>query len=135
MRRLAHLDSDKLWNDFVRVRVRGLPPSAGGTAAGDIHAANERAIHEALRWPALCFPTRAARTIPPLRIPGEQTRDSTFLVTKLSEVLSDRRPGHKVAYMFVDAALGGPVVPTASARIQERERNQFRHAVARPAPS
>jgi len=51
-----------------------------------------------------------ARSIPPIRIPGEQTRDSTFLVSKLSEVLADRHPEYKVSHMFVDAAFGGPVV-------------------------
>jgi hypothetical protein len=51
-----------------------------------------------------------ARTIPPIRIPGEQTRDSTLLVSKLAQLLSDRRPDRAITHMFVDAALGGPVV-------------------------
>ncbi len=115
-------------NDFVRVRVRGLPPSAG-----DLFIDSER-VWEAQRRQALFLVDDAlicgvdvargggdwnvirfrkgydARTIPAERIPGEQTRDSTFLVSKLPEVLADQRPGHKVAHMFVDAAFGGPVV-------------------------
>ena len=50
------------------------------------------------------------RSIPPIRIPGEQTRDSTVLVSKVAELLSDTRPERRIAMMFVDSALGGPVV-------------------------
>lgn len=116
-------------SDFVRVRVRGLPPSAG-----DMQFIDSERVWEAQRrepqflvddplicgvdvarggsdWNVICFRRGLdARSIPSIRIPGEQTRDSTLLVSKLSEVLADRRPENKVAHMFVDAALGGPVV-------------------------
>ena len=116
-------------SDFVRVRVRGLPPSAGDMQFIDserVWGAQRRQPLCLVDDPLICGVDVArgggdwnvirfrkgldARTIPPIRIPGEQTRDSTFLVSKLSEVLADRRPGHKITYMFVDAALGGPVV-------------------------
>jgi hypothetical protein len=116
-------------SDFVRARVRGLPPSAGDLQFIDSERVWEAQRRQALFLvddPLICGVDVArgggdwnvirfrkgydARTIPAQRIPGEQTRDSTFLVSKLSEVLADQRPGHKVAHMFVDAAFGGPVV-------------------------
>src|SRR6266851_4993237 len=116
-------------SDFVRVRVRGLPPSAGDMQFIDserVWEAQRRSPQCLMDYPLICGVDVArgggdwnvvrfrkgldARTILPIRIPGEQTRDSTFLVSKLSEVLADQRPGRKVAHMFVDAALGGPVV-------------------------
>jgi hypothetical protein len=52
-----------------------------------------------------------ARTIPAIRIPGEATRgDRGPMVAKLAEILSDKRPTHKVAMMFVDSAYGAPFV-------------------------
>jgi hypothetical protein len=50
-----------------------------------------------------------ARTIPRIRIPGEHTRDRSVLVARLAEVLSDTRPGRKVAAMFIDMAFGSPI--------------------------
>jgi len=116
-------------SDFVRVRVRGLPPRAGDMQFIDsdrVWEAQRRAPQSLADDPLICGVDVArggadwnvvrfrkgldARTIPPIRIPGEQTRDSTFLVSTLSEVLADKRPGRKVAHMFVDAAFGGPVV-------------------------
>src|SRR5258708_19837397 len=115
-------------SDCVRVRVRGLPPSAGDLQFIDserVWEAQRRQPQCLLDDPLICGVDVArgggdwnvirfrkgldARTIPPIRIPGEQTRDSTFLVSKLSEVLADQQPGRKVAHMFVDAALGVPV--------------------------
>ena len=116
-------------SDFVRVRVRGLPPSAG-----DLQFIDSERIWEAQRRRALCLVDDPlicgvdvargggdgnvvwfrkgldARTIPPIRIPGEQTRDSMLLVSSLSEVLADKRPDRKIAHMFVDAGFGGPIV-------------------------
>jgi hypothetical protein len=47
-----------------------------------------------------------ARSIPRIRIPGEHTRDRNMLVGKLAEILNDKRPGRKVAAMFLDMAFG-----------------------------
>ena len=116
-------------SDFVRVRVRGLAPKAG-----DLQFIDAERVAEAQRRQPVVLPDeplicgvdvarggsdwnvirfrrgRDARTVPAQRIPGEQTRDSTLLVTKLSEILSDQRPERKVHIMFVDSAFGGPVV-------------------------
>jgi hypothetical protein len=50
-----------------------------------------------------------ARSIPRIRIPGEQTRDRSVLVGKLAEILRDQRPTRKVAAMFIDMAFGSPI--------------------------
>ncbi|MGA7238555.1 MAG: hypothetical protein WBY44_22925, partial [Bryobacteraceae bacterium] len=49
-------------------------------------------------------------SIPAVRIPGEDTRDRSVMLAKLTEILSDKRPSHKVAMMFVDSAFGAPYV-------------------------
>lgn len=49
-----------------------------------------------------------ARSIPPVRISGEATRDCSVMLAKLSEILNDKRPERKVAMMFVDSAFGAP---------------------------
>src|SRR4029434_4915012 len=63
-------------------------------------------------WNAIAFRRGYdARTIPPVRIPGEFTRGERGpMLSKLSEILSDHRPGRKVAMMFVDSAYGAPYV-------------------------
>jgi hypothetical protein len=50
-----------------------------------------------------------ARSIPRIRIPGEHTRVRSVLVGKLSEILSDKRAGRKVAAMFIDMAFGSGI--------------------------
>ena len=116
-------------SDFVRVRVRGMAPRAG-----DMQFIDQERVYEAQKRPAKCLPDDwliagvdvarggednnviryrrglDARTIPAERIPGEQTRDSMLLVSKLSLILADQRPERKVRMMFVDSAFGGPVV-------------------------
>jgi hypothetical protein len=112
-------------SDFVRVRVRGVPPRAGDLQFID----SERVFEAQRRTPAtlpdeplivgvdiarggsdhnvICFRRGVdALTIPSIRIPGEQTRDSTLMVSKLAEVLSQYRP----AAMFLDeTGIGGPL--------------------------
>lgn len=116
-------------SDVIRVRVRGLAPSQGDLQFIDserVFAAQKREAKSLPDDPLIAGVDVArgggdwnvvrfrrgldARSVPPVCIPGEQTRDSTLLVSKLSEILSDPRPERKVAFMFVDAALGGPVV-------------------------
>ena len=47
----------------------------------------------------------------PIRIPGEETRDSMRLVTKAAEVLNQRYDGYPVTMMFIDGTgIGGPIV-------------------------
>jgi hypothetical protein len=45
-----------------------------------------------------------ARSIPPLRIPGEKTRDASVMVVKLSEMLRGTYEGRKIHSMFIDSA-------------------------------
>ncbi len=47
-----------------------------------------------------------ARSIPPVRIPGEQARDSMRLVTKAADLLAQ----YPISMMFIDATgIGGPI--------------------------
>ncbi len=116
-------------SDFVRVRVRGLPP-----AASDLQYIDSATVLAAQQRPAMSFaddPLVAgldvarggsdecvlrfrrghdARTIPPVRIPGEQARDSMRLVTIAADVLGKSYDGRRVQTMFVDGTgIGGPI--------------------------
>ena len=115
-------------SDYVRVRVRGLPPTANELQFIDrarIQAAQQREAQSLPDDPLICgvdvsgggsswnvvaFRRGAdARTIPRVRIPGEHTRDRSVLVGQLAEILRDKRPGLKVAAMFIDMAFGSPI--------------------------
>jgi hypothetical protein len=114
----------------VRVRVRGMAPRAG-----DYQFIDSERVWEAQRrtpqcladdpliagfdvsgggaaWNVIAFRRGYdARTIAPIRLPGEFTRaDRGPMLSKLTDILSDKRPGHKVAMLFVDAAFGAPYV-------------------------
>lgn len=113
-------------SDFFRVRVKGLPP-----AASDLQFIDSNRVQEAQRRDAVSFPDDPlivgvdvarggndwnvirfrkgfdARTIPAIRIPGEETRDTMRLVTVLCDVIEKHRPH----YVFVDGTgIGGPIV-------------------------
>jgi hypothetical protein len=116
-------------SDFVRVRVRGMAPRAG-----ELQFIDQERVWQAQQREATSFPDDPliagfdvsgggaawnviafrrgldARTIPAVRVPGEQTRERSAMVAKLAEILSDKRPSHKVAMMFVDSAFGAPYV-------------------------
>jgi hypothetical protein len=116
-------------SDFVRVRVRGLPPRGGDLQFIDserIFEAQQRAAQSLPDDPLICGVDVArggsdwnvirfrrgldARSIPAQKIPGEQTRNSMVMVSKLAEVLADQRPERRIDAMFIDSALGGPIV-------------------------
>ena len=117
-------------SDFFRVRVRGLPPSASDLQFIDsqiVFAAQQRPATSLPDDPLVCgldvargggdrsvFRFRRgsdARSIDPIRLSGEETRDSTLLVTKAADVLSQRHNGRSVAMMFIDGTgIGGPIV-------------------------
>jgi hypothetical protein len=116
-------------SDYVRVRIRGLAPLASELQfidRGRILAAQKRQIitlaDEPLiagfdasgggsAWNVVRFRRGVdARSITPIRIPGEQTRDRSAMLARLAGVLSDQRPEFKVAMMFVDSAHGAPYV-------------------------
>lgn len=118
-------------SDFVRVRVRGLPPAASDLQFIDsatVLAAQQRAAVALADDPLVAGLDLArggsdecvlrfrrghdARSIPPIRIPGEQARDSMKLVTIAADVLTKTYDGRKVSMMFVDAtggSIGGPI--------------------------
>jgi hypothetical protein len=116
-------------SDFFRVRARGLPPhsaSAQYIESELIEAARNRA--------AVCLPDDPlvagvdfawggsddnvirfrkgydARTIPPIRIKGQLTRDPAVLTGKLNDVLTRTYNGQKVQMLFFDSAgIAAPV--------------------------
>lgn len=118
-------------SDFFRVRVRGLPPRAS-----ELQFIDQGRVFEAQRhpiplvlpdepliagvdvsdggaaWNVVRFRRGAdARTIPPIRIPGEKVRgDRGPFLARLAEVLTQDYNGQKVAMMFVDSAFGAPYV-------------------------
>jgi hypothetical protein len=115
-------------SDFVRVRVRGLPPAAGELQFIDRERIKEAQMREpqsllddplvcgvdvsggGTAWNVAAFRRGGdARSIPRIRIPGEHTRDRSVLVGKLAEILRDKRPDRKVTAMFIDMAFGSPI--------------------------
>lgn len=116
-------------SDFVRVRVRGVPPRASELQfipQDLVYGAQDRQTapldDEPLvvgvdvsgggaAWNVIRFRRGVdARSIPPVRIPGEHGRDRQLMIAKLSEILADQRPGFKVQMMFIDSAFGSPIV-------------------------
>jgi hypothetical protein len=117
-------------SDHVRVRIRGLPPTLDELQFIDrarIQGAQRReaavtfedepliagfdASGGGAAWNVVRFRRGLdGRSIPPLRVPGEHSRDRGALIAKLAEIMKDERPGHKVAAMFVDSAFGAPYV-------------------------
>lgn len=122
-------------SDFVRVRVKGMPPSAS-----DLQFIDSESVYQAQRRDVVMLgdePLVAgldlargggdenvlrfrwgadARSIKPVRIPGEEARDSMRLVTVVADalgkeyVIGERRL--RVHTLFVDAtggSVGGPI--------------------------
>lgn len=118
-------------SDFFRVRVRGLSPQASDAQFIDLEriiAAQTREVVVLPDQPLVAGCDLAwggdddnvirfrcgldARSIPPIRIKGEFTRDPSVLVTRLSEVLSNDYGGRKVHTLFMDSAgIAGAVAP------------------------
>ncbi len=118
-------------SDVVKVRVLGQAPSASELQFIDserVRLAQERQVvvgDEPLvagadfAWGGSDFNVirfrrgRDARSIPPVRIPGEKTRNPDILLMKLAEVLqTDYGNGLRIHTMFVDSAgIAGNVVP------------------------
>ncbi len=125
------IDEYGIDSDFIRVRVLGLPPRSA-TA----QFISDDLIAEAQKRPLVGnFPDEPliagvdfawggednnvirfrrgldARSIQPIKIPGEFTRKPEVMVTKLAEVFTkDFGGGLKVAHMFMDSAgIAGPV--------------------------
>jgi hypothetical protein len=118
-------------SDFVRVRVRGLPPRAS-----EIQFIDQQRVWDAQKRPnVVVLPDEAlvagadfsgggkawnvvrfrrgldGRSIPPIRVPGEHTRDDrSGLLAILAGILQEREPSKRVAHLFCDAAYGAPYV-------------------------
>jgi hypothetical protein len=119
-------------SDFVRVRVRGLPPYASELQYIDLRRVNEAQqrgreplIDDPLvagcdvsaggeAWNVVRFrrglSARPGQRVPaPIRIAGEAgTRE--VMIAKLAQVLSVRDPDTRVSMLFVDSAFGAPIV-------------------------
>lgn len=116
-------------SDFVRVRVRGLPPAASDLQYIDsarVFGAQQRAASVLEDDPLVCgldvarggndrcvFRFRRgadARSIKPIVVPGEQARDSMRLVTLAADLLNRDFNGRQVQTLFVDGTgIGGPI--------------------------
>jgi hypothetical protein len=116
-------------SDFVRVRIRGIHPLASELQFIDrarILGAQQRQVVTfpddpliagfdasggGSAWNVVRFRRGLdARSIPPLRVPGELSRDRSMLLAKLTEILREQHPDRKIAVMFVDSAYGAPYV-------------------------
>jgi hypothetical protein len=117
-------------SDWFRVRVRGLPPRASDAqyiGQDLVYEAQMRDLITMPDDPLICgldvargggddcyFVFRRgldARTIKPVRVSGEESRDSMRLVSIATEVLARDYDGHKIAMMFIDeSGIGGPIV-------------------------
>ncbi len=116
-------------SDFFRVRVRGLPPNAAELQFIDlarVGVAQVRPVAELMDTPLVAGCDLAwggaddnvirfrrgmdGRSIPPIRIKGEFTRDPAVLTSKLAEVLTKDYGGRRVAMLFLDSAgIAGPI--------------------------
>ena len=116
-------------SDFFRVRVRGLPPRAASGQYIDLAT-----IQQAQKTIARSLPDDPlvagvdfawggaddnvvrfrkgldARSIPPIKVKGEFTRNPAVMVGKLADILSKNYNGERIAMLFCDSAgIAGPV--------------------------
>lgn len=110
-------------SDFVRVRVKGIPPRVDDAQFIDMDRITEAQKREVaflsdepliagvdLAWGGSdCNVVRFrcgkdARSIKPVVMPGEKTRDSAVMVVKLAEILQAKYDGRKIHTMFIDSA-------------------------------
>ena len=129
-------------SDFFRVRVLGLPPSASDAQfidAGRVRDAQKRKVEVLPDEPLVAGADLAwggsddnvirfrrgndARSIKPIRVKGEFTRDPAVLTTRLADVLSQEYDGHRVSMLFLDSAgIAGPI----AARLREMGHRNVR---------
>jgi hypothetical protein len=119
-------------SDFVRVRVRGLPPRASDLQFIDgerVYQAQQRTLagfrddpllmgFDVARggqdWSVIRFRKGLdARTIPPIRLTGEESKDSMRLASVFMNALDREYGGSRVHSAFVDSGFGGPLVDRA----------------------
>lgn len=117
-------------SDFVRVRVRGLPPKAASAQFIDSDLASiamKREAYSGIRDPLIMGIDVArggndnfvisyrrgmdARTIPWVVIPGSEARDSEKLIAKICDLATTTDQLRRPDAIFVDeTGLGGPIV-------------------------
>lgn len=131
-------------SDFVRVRVKGIAPRAGDLQFIDqdrVDAAKVRAAASfpddpliagfdvsggGQAWNIVWFRRGTdARSIPPIAIPGEHSKERSAILAKLTEILTDRRPDHRVSMMFVDSGYGAPYVERLRTRFDNIQEVNF----------
>lgn len=118
-------------SDFVRVRILGLPPAA---SAGQF--ISRAMVKDAMRRNVMLLGNEPlvigvdlsrggedmtviyfrrgvdGASIKPIKIKGEDTRDSMQIATKIGDILSQEHNGMKVSTAFIDAtggSIGGPI--------------------------
>ena len=116
-------------SDFFRVRVRGLPPSANESQfiEGERILAAQKRVVEVLddepliagvdvsgggkAWTVCRFRRGLdARSLRPIRISGEASRDRNHVIAVLAGALSETGAARRIDAMFVDSAFGSPIV-------------------------
>lgn len=116
-------------SDFFRVRVRGLPPLASELQFIDgqrIQEAQRRRVETLSDEPLIVGVDVSgggsawtvgrfrrghdARSLRPIRITGERSRDRNHVIAILAEALSDQSPERRIDAMFIDSAFGSPIV-------------------------
>lgn len=117
-------------SDYVRVYVKGLPPEASDMQYIDssrVYEAQRRTVEVLPNEPLIAGVDLArgggdkavirfrcgndARSVPPIKIPADQTRDSMLLVAKLADLATQVYQGKRVAVWFLDGGgVGGPII-------------------------
>jgi hypothetical protein len=116
-------------SDFVRVRVRGLCPSAS-----DLQFIDSARVYAAQKRQPVSFPDDPlivgvdvargggantvfrfrrgldAASLPPVRLTGEESRDSMRVASVLLDIMDREYAGVKPKVAFVDSGFGGPIV-------------------------
>ncbi len=116
-------------SDFFRVRIKGLPPLTGDLQFIDtqrVFAAEARVADVLSDEPLIagvdvsgggsswtvCRFRRGldGRSIAPIRLTGEQTRERQNVVNVLAERLRQTDPRERISAMFIDSAFGAAIV-------------------------
>jgi hypothetical protein len=123
-----HIADYGIDSDYVKVRILGYPPSASELQYIDkarIDAARKRKALPIAREPLIAgFDVSGGgkawnvirfrrgldgNALPAIRIPGERDPERSERVGICAELLADRREGHELAALFIDAAFGAAI--------------------------
>jgi len=114
---LQFIDQDRV--DAAKVRAAASFPDDPLVAGFDVSGGGQA-------WNIVWFRRGLdARSIPPIAIPGEHSQERSAILAKLSEILGDKRPGHRVSMMFVDSAYGAPYVERLRTRFDNIQEVNF----------